>query len=201
VSDPASQRQVRAAFTDRTVTVYQAFPAAIADAALAAGTFVPPFSHDRATWIKPSFLWMAYRSGWAAKAGQERVLAVEISREGFEWALEHSCLSHYQRSVYPDAAAWRRRLSMTFVRIQWDPERDLHLAPLGHRSIQVGLTGEAVTRYTDDWIVSITEETERMKQIRALLVDRNGSQAQGLLPAEAPYPLPSGLAALIGATG
>jgi hypothetical protein len=163
--------------------------------------FVAPFSRSRATWIKPSFLWMAYRCGWAAKAGQERVLAIEISREGFEWALEHSCLTHYDPAVYPDAAAWHRRLSMTCVRVQWDPERDLRLRPLGHRSIQIGLTGEAVTRYADDWIVSITEETQRMKRIRALLAAGNDGQARALLPEEAPYPLRPGLAAFTGATG
>lgn len=196
-----SDRQIRAAFTDRTITVYQAFPDAIADAALVSGTFVPPFSHSRATWIKPSFLWMAYRCGWAAKEGQERVLAVEISREGFEWAVEHSCLTHYDPAVYPDAASWRRRMDMTSVRIQWDPERDLHLGPLGHRSIQIGLTGEAVTRYTGDWIVSIREETRRMKRIHTLMMAANDGQARALLPAEAPYPLPPDLAAIVGATG
>ncbi|MGW3630476.1 DUF4291 family protein, partial [Streptomyces sp. NPDC005122] len=49
------------------------------------------------TWIKPSFLWMMYRCGWGSKEGQETVLAVEITREGFEWALRQVCLSHYAR--------------------------------------------------------------------------------------------------------
>jgi hypothetical protein len=57
------ERQVRAQFTDRTLTVYQAYPSEIADAAVRAGTFVPPFKRERMTWIKPSFLWMMYRSG------------------------------------------------------------------------------------------------------------------------------------------
>jgi hypothetical protein len=51
------------------------------------------------TWIKPSFGWMMYRSGWAAKPGQERILAIEISRTGFDWALAHSCLSQYSPRV------------------------------------------------------------------------------------------------------
>jgi hypothetical protein len=35
--------------------------------------------------------WMMYRSGWGFKDdGQRRVLAVEITREGFNWALAHS---------------------------------------------------------------------------------------------------------------
>ncbi len=35
------------------------------------------------TWIKPSFLWMMYRAGWGYKdAGQSRILAIDITREG-----------------------------------------------------------------------------------------------------------------------
>ena len=90
---PPPYRQIRARYDSETVRVYQAYRPEIADAAVAAGRFVPPFSLDRMTWIKPSFLWMMYRCGWATKPGQERVLAVDITREGFEWALSHSCLS------------------------------------------------------------------------------------------------------------
>ncbi|WP_370452419.1 DUF4291 family protein [Kribbella caucasensis] len=30
--------------------------------------FVPPSSTTHMTWIKPSFHWMAHRSGWASKS-------------------------------------------------------------------------------------------------------------------------------------
>jgi hypothetical protein len=69
-----SYRQVRASFTDRSITVYQAYSPQIADAAVGAQTFVAPFKRERMTWIKPSFLWMMYRSGWATTPGQERIL-------------------------------------------------------------------------------------------------------------------------------
>jgi len=65
-------RLIRAAYTTETITVYQAYGPLIAEAAVRAGTFVPPFSRDRMTWIKPSFGWMMHRSGWASKPGQER---------------------------------------------------------------------------------------------------------------------------------
>ena len=71
------QRQVRAKHDDETLVVYQAYSPQIAAPAVAAGTFVAPFKRDRMTWIKPSFLWMMYRCGWATKPGQERVLAVD----------------------------------------------------------------------------------------------------------------------------
>ncbi|RHZ46916.1 uncharacterized protein CDV56_102444 [Aspergillus thermomutatus] len=69
--DNHPHRQIRAKYT-----VYQAYTSSIADAALDAQRFVPPFSRTHITWVKASFLWMAYRSGWARKPKQERVLAI-----------------------------------------------------------------------------------------------------------------------------
>lgn len=48
--------EIRALYDRETITVYQAYNDAIADAALQAQTFVAPFSFERMTWIKPSFL-------------------------------------------------------------------------------------------------------------------------------------------------
>ncbi|MEV0002867.1 DUF4291 domain-containing protein [Micromonospora sp. NPDC050980] len=191
--------QIRAAFTDDTVTVYQAYPPQIADAALAAGRFVPPFKRERMTWIKPSFRWMMYRCGWALKPGQERVLAVEISRAGFEWALAHACLSGYDPGHHPDREAWRRLLRTSPVRVQWDPERSLRLAPLPHRSVQVGLSGGAVRRYVDEWLVGLTDVTPLARAVHDRLTAGDEADAAALLPVERPYPLPPEVARVVDA--
>ncbi|MEW2394492.1 DUF4291 domain-containing protein [Streptomyces sp. NPDC046862] len=141
------------------------------------------------TWIKPSFLWMMYRCGWGTKAGQETVLAVEITREGFDWALRHACLSSYDRGVHPDRAAWQRQLKRAPARVQWDPERDLHLRPLPHRSLQLGLSGEAVRRYADEWTVAIRDMTPLAREIQALVSSGDLDSAARLLPVEFPYPV------------
>ena len=119
----------------------------IADTALKHGTFVsPPFSMNRMTWIKPSFLWMMYRAGWGFKDdGQRRILAIEITHEGFNWALAHSCPSERPHAL--DNEGWQRLKDASTCSIQWDPERDLHFAPLPHRTIQIGLSGEAVSAF------------------------------------------------------
>jgi hypothetical protein len=193
-------RQVRATYTDDTITVYQAYPPAIARPALAAGRFVPPFKRERMTWIKPSFRWMMYRCGWATKVGQECVLAVEIRRDGFEWALSHAVLSHFDRDLHADSGAWSRAVKAAPVRVQWDPERSLRLAPLPHRSLQVGLSGEAVEKYVDEWLVGIRDVTGLARTIRARLNEGDTAAAAGLLPVENPYPLPAGTAERLGAT-
>ncbi|MEJ2424712.1 MAG: DUF4291 domain-containing protein, partial [Candidatus Thiodiazotropha sp.] len=160
-------RQIRALYNDRTIRVYQAYSNAIADSALQHGTFVsPPFKMERMTWIKPSFLWMMYRSGWSKKdSGQNRILAIDITREGFEWALEHSCLSHFEKGTYATKEEWQTAKNNSPVRIQWDPERDIHLQPLEYRAIQIGLSDEAVEFYVNDWIYSISDATEMAAEI------------------------------------
>ncbi|GGM85605.1 DUF4291 domain-containing protein [Dactylosporangium sucinum] len=180
-------RQVRAWHTAGTIRVYQAYSASIAVPALAAGRFVAPFKRDRMTWVKPSFLWMMYRSGWATKPGQEVVLAVELTHAGFDWALAAACPSHYERGEFADRKEWADRLRTSPVRVQWDPERDLHLQPLPYRSLQLGLSGEAVDRYVDEWTVSITDVTDTAHQIRALLRSGRREAAAALLPHEPVY--------------
>jgi hypothetical protein len=182
------RHQIRALHTESTVTVYQAYAPHLGLPAARDGRFPVAWKRDRMTWIKPSFLWMMYRCGWGAKEGQETVLAVEITREGFEWALGRSCLSHYERGLHPDQAAWKRALKAAPARVQWDPERDLRLRPLSYRSLQLGLSGEAARRYADEWTVAITDVTPLAHEVHALLRRDELDAAARLLPEERPYP-------------
>lgn len=181
-------RQIRAEHDARTLTVYQAYRPEIAEAAVAAGTLVAPFSFSRMTWIKPSFLWMMYRCGWATKPGQERVLAVRIMRAGFEEMLQAACLTHYDPVIHADEGAWRAMLAESEARVQWDPERSMTGTPLPYRSLQVGLSGGLVERYVREWIVGITDITDLLPDLRSGRVP---------LPEERPYPLPAPIAARV----
>ncbi|MGW5016786.1 DUF4291 domain-containing protein [Streptomyces cacaoi] len=194
-----TMRVVRAAYTASTITVYQAYPKEIAQAAVRAGTFVPPFKRERMTWIKPSFLWMMYRSGWATKPEQEHVLSIELTRQGFEWALERASLSHFDSAVHQDKESWRRDLSGSPVRIQWDPDRSVSLEPLPRRAIQVGLSGEAVERYVHDWIVKITDITELVHDVHGDVRRGRVAEAVQALPAERDFPLREDIRKRIGA--
>lgn len=86
------------------------------------------------------------------------------------------------------------------VRVQWDPERSLHLQALPHRSLQLGLAGEAVDRYVDEWTVTIVDITPTVRRIRDLLTAGDHLAAAAHLPTEHAYLLPEHLGVRIGAS-
>ncbi|WP_406290790.1 DUF4291 domain-containing protein [Embleya sp. NBC_00896] len=181
-------RQVRADFDATTLVVYQAYAPAVAEPALREGRFVAPFSFGRMTWIKPSYRWLMHRSDWGRKAGQERVLAVRITRAGFEDALG--------RAVSTEGS-----VEGADVHVQWDPERSLRGAALNQYSIQVGIGRDLIRTFNDEWVVGVTDLTPLTRRIADLLRAGRTTQAQRLLPPERPYPLPKHLARRVNADG
>ncbi len=129
-----------------------------------------------------------YRSGWGTKDGQERVLAMDITRSGIQWCLESACLSHFDPAIHASETAWQQAKEQSPVRVQWDPERSIRLARLDYRSIQIGLSGPAVEKYVGDWIVRIRDVTSLAREIHGLVDAEAGTAAEKLLPQEVHYP-------------
>ena len=92
--------EIRALYSKDTIRVYQAYNKIIASEAVMNGTFGNNFRMDRMTWIKPSFLWMMYRCGWATKENQEYVLAIDIQRKAFDYLVANAVISTYQEEMY-----------------------------------------------------------------------------------------------------
>lgn len=181
-----NEKNIYAVYNDETIRVYQAYSSAIAEPAVTAQRFVAPFKMERMTWIKPSFLWMMYRAGYGHKDhGQKHILAIDITHEGFRWALENSCGSHIPEGMSRED--WDALKARMPVRIQWDPERDIHHTALDHRSIQIGLKGEAVQRYVNDWIVRIEDITKVAHEMYGLIQAGEDDGARAYVPEERLY--------------
>lgn len=163
------RKVIFATYDDEIIRVYQAFNKQIADEAIGLGTFSTKFKMDRMTWIKPSFLWMMDRSGWATKEGQERVLAIDISIDGFREILNSAILSSFNPKVYKSHGEWKTLLANSNIRCQWDPDKDIYGGLKDTRAIQLGLKGSAVEHYVRDWIVNITDITDYAKSIKSLI--------------------------------
>ena len=180
-------RKINALYDDNTIRVYQAYRNEIADEALELGTFGNHFKRTRMTWIKPSFLWMMYRAGWAEKEGQERILAIDITKEGFFTILKNSVLSHYDRKVYEKAEDWEKDKRNFSGRCQWDPERDIFGGGLDYRAIQLGIKDEMVENYVNKWIVNIEDITPVVRKLKKLRDE--GKDIKEYLPLETELPV------------
>jgi len=134
------------------------------------------------------------------EAAADKVLAIDISREGFEWALSHSCPSHFESSVYGSHGRWKAVKAASPVIIQWDPERSLLLKKLDYCAIQIGLSGEAANRYVDQWIMKITDFTTLSREIRRLVDSSHLEDAAKLIPLENVYPISPAIWLTIGAS-
>jgi len=193
-----TERRIYAAYDDRGVVVYQAFKPSIVAAALAKGTFGAGFSLDRMTWIKPSFGWMLYRSGYATKTRQEAILKITITHEGFRTILGESVETSYNPAVYDSETQWRDALKTSSVRHQWDPERKLNLGKHPtRRAIQLGIRGWVVRTYVNEWIIGLEDVTALAHELQHAIKTRAPLPA---VPTERVYPVDEELVQRLGMT-
>jgi len=158
---------VLAQYDDDSVVVYQAYRPSIGRFAAEHGYFGGEFSLSRMSWIKPNFLWMMYRCGWATKEGQEVVLAVWLARAAFDEILSLAVPSTYWDHRYADRAAWQADVARSDVRLQWDPDHGPGGNPVTRRAVQLGLRGRVLARYAKEWIRRIEDITELVREQHA----------------------------------
>ena len=155
---------------------YQAYGDEIADHALRHGRLGgPSWGPSRMTWIKPSFAWMLYRSGYGHKPGQTRVLKVKLSHAAVAEILRSCTLAAKSNRSGDSMVETERRVASNVPgchgRVQWDPERDLY-ASEGHeprklyrqRAIQIGVA-HALSEFYVEQILSVEEVTDLAREV------------------------------------
>lgn len=152
------------------VVVYQAYNHPIADFAIE-NQFLggDAFSYNRMSWIKPNFLWMMYRCGWATKENQERVLALWLHKNDFNTILEQAAFSRFIPENYESHDAWRKALEAKPVRLQWDPEHDPFGNKIERRAIQLGLKDAVLENFGKNYVKRIEDITVFSKEQYAFL--------------------------------
>ena len=195
---PQEQPMFRGEWDEQGVYVYQALCDEIADWALEHQKFGGPFwKKERMSWIKPSFAWMLYRSGYGKKSKQERVLKIKLSHETIAYLLSQCQLVNTMKHMKSEGSAEFEGTG----RIQWDPERDLFRSEmkepkkmLRRRAIQIGLSGALKQEWFVDKIISIEDVTslaQKVHDAHALESEDDIACAmeriKDLLPNERPY--------------
>ncbi|KAG8757952.1 hypothetical protein FRC14_001077 [Serendipita sp. 396] len=166
-------KQIRAHCpTPDTIVIYQAYPETIADAAVATGRLnaSSEFNMDRMIWIKPSFYLCMYRYAWSYKGAREaRILAITMTMAGFLTWLRNAVPSTGSDASTPgtDEA----------IRAQWDPERNIKLEKLSYRSLLLGVSGDWVETWINEWIVGIEDITEDVRRWKSY-IDEDGKKGR-----------------------
>ena len=173
-----------AQFDDESIYVYQAYRPSIARFAVVHQRFGGDFSFSRMSWIKPNFLWMMYRAGWATKEGQEHILAVRLRRPFFDELLRMAVPSSFDARHFSTPEEWKVAVAESDVRLQWDPDHDPAGRPQDRRAVQLGLRGHALRRFGGQELISIEDCTPFVAEQRQRV---SGDLADLLIPAEQIY--------------
>jgi len=87
--------EFRCEWDEEGVYFYQAYCEEIAQYAVSNQRFGGPlYNPTRMTWIKPSFAWMMYRSGYGRKPNQTNVLKIKLGHEAVAELLNECTCKH-----------------------------------------------------------------------------------------------------------
>ncbi len=181
---PQNGQHILAQYDEETIVVYQAYSKEIGKYAASNGYFGSSFSYSRMSWIKPNFLWMMYRSGWATKPGQEVILAVRIYKNLFDEILEKAVVSSFNEKIFQNHYQWKKAVNESEVRLQWDPDHSPTGDKVERRAIQLGLRGDILEKYGRNPI-EITDITDFVSNQRENSIPVNHNELQ--IPCEKVY--------------
>ena len=184
---PETGRVILANFDDDSVVVYQAYRPEIGRFAAKNGYFGGEFKFTRMSWIKPNFLWMMYRCGWASKQGLEVVLAVRILPSAFDQILAQAVHSSFKPDLYDSRDVWQQCVASSAVRLQWDPDHAPNGDKMERRAVQLGLRGDVLRSYSREWIVEINDISDFVREQRENNI--NSKYESLAMPRERVYPV------------
>ncbi len=162
---PKSGKQIIGRLEGENIIVYQAFNPNIAKYAVQHQKFGGEhYSFNRMSWIKPGFLWMMYRAGWASKEHQQHILAITISLKHFETILNEATISSFDNEIYATHDDWKSELAKTEVRLQWDPDHDPFGNKQERKAIQLGMKGKVLKKFCTEWVIKIEDITNFVKE-------------------------------------
>ncbi len=171
---PTSGENIIGQVQDDQIVVYQAFNPKIANYAVENQRFGGShYNFERMSWIKPNFLWMMYRAGWASKEHQQHILAIWFPLERFVEIYRSAIHSSFKPNIYQTEENWKQKLQESTVRLQWDPDHHPNGKKIERRAVQLGLRGETLRNFSNDWITLIEDITEFVKLEHKKVLDDN----------------------------
>lgn len=154
-----SKKEIYACYDNKYIRLYMACSKEVAEEADKLGKFGEMYNKNKMTWVNPSFLWIMERSHWGRKKNQERILAVDLLREGFDGLLEQAVLTSNESCVYKTAEEWEKAYEEADVYCQWDADKNVYGSSIDKMALQIGIKGRALNSFLDNYIVDLFDIT------------------------------------------
>ncbi len=84
-----------------------------------------------------------------------------------------------------DQADWQQQVATSEVCLQWDLDYDPYDAKLNRRAVQLGIHGDALFRFSNEWIISIENISPFVAEQRQHVMQQN--LAALVMPLEMAY--------------
>ena len=130
--------------------------------------------------------WLSVAETSAVQAAQSSgAEAVKIKREAFDTILAAAVCSGYESDLHPTEKDWKHAVNRSDVRLQWDPDHSPTGGKLTRKAIQLGLRGDTLGAYAREWIISIEDISEFVRQQYQHINDFD----RLIVPSETIYPV------------
>lgn len=155
-------RTLRATFDDHQVIVWQAHRAEIAAHAVATGRLGGPgWRLDRVSRFRLSLPSVLARSEWGQRPGREHILAVALSRAGFDALMNQAVLAAFETPIYPTRMAWALATRYANVTVDWHPDVDYSGREQAWQIARISVRDRALRTFTDS-VVGVEDWSPRL---------------------------------------
>ena len=113
------------------------------------------------------------------------MLAIRLKREFFDKVLSLAVYSAYNQLLYKSHDDWKKAVSDSEVRLQWDPDHKPNGEREERRAIQLGLRGEILKEFSREAILNIYDITQFVNEQYSAI--KNGSVDNLIMPLENVY--------------
>ncbi len=170
-------RSLLAQFDDDRVVAYQAYDEQLGAEILARGSLGGGWRYDRHTRLQTGVAFTANRYDFGRRPDRTRIVAISLSRDGFDALLMAALTAEWDERLYKTKASWRLATRFAPVLVEWVGD-----AP------RFVVHGALLRRMATEWVVGLEDVSA---VFRALC-------GGGPAPEERPYPVPSDVASRLG---
>jgi len=146
---------LNASFDDTTVVTYQAFGEAMAAELLERGGLGGSWRYDRHTRLTMDWAFIADRYAFGDRLARSRILAIEVSRRGFDAILTAALTMEWNEGLYKTRAGWRLATRFAPVLVEWSTDTP-----------RLVVHGPLVRQLATEWVTGLRDVTDAFRAVR-----------------------------------